>query len=47
MKRSRPPRDGVQFYGMPKADAKTRALAASLHDLTGSSLWSIEVPPVA
>ena len=40
---SRRPRDGYQFFGKLRIDAKTHALTASLHDLSGRSLFSVEL----
>jgi alkaline phosphatase D len=45
MKPNRPPWDGYQFFGKLRIDAKTRALTASLHDLSGRSLFSVELAP--
>lgn len=45
MKPNRPPSDGFQFFGLMKVDARSRVLTASLHDLTGKALYSIELPP--
>ncbi len=45
MKPNRPPSDGFQFFGLLKASARTRALTVSLHDLSGRSLFSVELPP--
>lgn len=43
-KPNRPPSDNLQFYGTLDIDAKTRALTAALHDVTGKRLWSVELP---
>jgi alkaline phosphatase D len=43
MKPNRPPSDGFQFFGTLKYHAKTRALTAALHDLSGKTLWSVEL----
>jgi len=40
---NRPPSDGRQFYGLLTIDAKTRVLTASLHDLSGRSLFHVEL----
>ena len=45
MKANRPPTDGFQFFGMLRVSAKTRALTATLHDLSGRTLFTIELPP--
>lgn len=44
MKGNRPPSDGLQFFGTLRIDARTRALTARLHDLAGSTLFSVELP---
>jgi len=44
MKPNRPPTEGFQFFGLLKADARTRALRVSLHDLSGRALYSVELP---
>jgi alkaline phosphatase D len=45
MKPNRPPSDGLQFFGTLKVDARTRALTARLHDLTGKVIYTMELPP--
>jgi alkaline phosphatase D len=45
MKPNRSPMDGLQFYGKLRVDAGTRALRASLHDLEGRTIFSVELPP--
>ena len=45
MKPNRPPSEGLQFFGLARIDAKSRALTVSLHDVVGKSLYSIELPP--
>lgn len=45
MKPNRSPMDGFQFYGKLRVDAATRALTASLHDLEGRTIFSVELPP--
>jgi alkaline phosphatase D len=45
MKPNRPPLDGYQFFGKLQVQARTRALVASLHNLTGDTIFSIELPP--
>jgi alkaline phosphatase D len=44
MKGNRPPSDGLQFFGTLRIDARTRALTARLHDLSGKILFSVELP---
>jgi alkaline phosphatase D len=43
MKPNRPPSDGLQFFGTLTIDAKTRAMTARLHDLSGKALYSVEL----
>ena len=45
MKGNRPPSDGLQFFGTLRIDARTKALTARLHDLSGSVLFSVELAP--
>lgn len=45
MKPNRSPMEGFQFYGKLRVDAETRAMTASLHDLEGRAIFSIELPP--
>ncbi|WP_435018219.1 alkaline phosphatase D family protein [Tundrisphaera sp. TA3] len=42
---NQPPSSGLQFFGMARIDARTRALTVSLHDAGGKSLYSVELPP--
>ncbi|HVD91514.1 MAG TPA: alkaline phosphatase D family protein [Vicinamibacterales bacterium] len=44
MKPNRPPSEGFQFFGTLRASAKTRALTVQLHDLSGKTLYSVELP---
>ena len=43
MKPNRPPSDGLQFFGTMKIAARTRAMTYRLHDLSGRSLYSVEL----
>lgn len=43
MKPNRPPSEGLQFFGTLTIDARTRALTARLHDLSGRALYSVEL----
>jgi alkaline phosphatase D len=43
MRPNRPPSDGLQFFGSLKIDARTRALTASLHDLSGTRLYTVDL----
>jgi alkaline phosphatase D len=45
MKPNRPPSDGLQFYGRIHIDGGSRALTASLHDLSGAKLYGVELEP--
>ena len=41
---NRPPSDGLQFFGIGRIDAHSRALTVSLHDVSGKTLFKIELP---
>jgi alkaline phosphatase D len=43
MKPNRPPSEGLQFFGTMKIAARTRAMTVRLHDLSGRSLYSVEL----
>ena len=43
LKPNRPPSDGLQFFGTLTIDARTRALTARLHDLSGKAIYSLEL----
>jgi alkaline phosphatase D len=43
-KGNRPPSDGLQFYGKLRIDRRTRAMTASLHDLAGATIYTVELP---
>jgi alkaline phosphatase D len=45
MKPNRPPSEGLQFFGTLQAHASTRALTVQLHDLSGKTLYSVDLPP--
>ena len=45
MKPNRPPSEGLQFYGRIHIDGRSRALTASLHDLSGAKLFGVELVP--
>lgn len=47
MKQNRPPTEGLQFFGIGRIDARTRALTVSLHGMDGQSLFKVELPPEA
>ena len=40
-----PPSDGFQFFGTLKYRAKTKTLTPALHDLSGKTLWSVDLDP--
>ena len=42
-KGNRPPSDGLQFYGQLRIDHRTRAMTASLHDLSGKAIYKVEM----
>ena len=44
MKQNRPPSDGLQFFGIGRIDARTRALTVSLHGMEGQTLFKVELP---
>src|SRR5262245_58630017 len=45
MKQNRPPTDGMQYFGLAKIDGATQALTVSLNDLTGKTLYKVDVNP--
>jgi alkaline phosphatase D len=45
MKPNRPPSDGFQFFGNLRISARTRAMAATLHDLSGREIYRLELEP--
>ena len=45
MKPNRPPSDGLQFFGTLRVSARTRALTATLHNVAGDRLFSVDLPP--
>jgi len=45
MKPNRPPSDGLQFFGVLRIDPVTRALTASLRNLAGETLFSVDLAP--
>jgi alkaline phosphatase D len=44
MKPNRPPSDGLQFFGTLHVDAKTHALTATLRNVAGNTLFSVDLP---
>jgi alkaline phosphatase D len=45
MKPNRPPTEGLQYFGLAKLDGATEVLTVSLHDLTGRTLYSVDLQP--
>jgi alkaline phosphatase D len=45
MKPNRPPSAGFQFFGTLRVDGRTQVMTASLHDLSGKAVYSVELPP--
>ncbi len=44
-KPNRPPSDGLQFFGNVAIAGKTAVMSVSLHDRSGKTLYSVELPP--
>jgi alkaline phosphatase D len=42
---NRPPSDGMQYFGLAKIDGACEVLTVSLHDLTGATLYRIDIQP--
>ena len=42
---NRPPSAGLQFFGAMRIHARTRAMTVSLHDLSGRSIYRVELEP--
>ena len=47
MKQNRSPADLLQFFGIAKIDAKTKAMTVSLHDIDGKNLYKVDIAPEA
>jgi len=45
MKQNRPPTEGMQYFGLAQIDGATQVLTISLRDLTGKTLYSVDVHP--
>lgn len=41
---NRPPSDGLQFFGIGRIDARHQSLTMSLHDVSGKTLFKVELP---
>jgi alkaline phosphatase D len=44
---NQPPSAGLQFFGALRVDARSRALTASLHDLSGRAIYRVELDPAS
>jgi len=44
MKQNRPPSDGLQFFGIGRVDARSKAMTVSLHGIDGGALYEVELP---
>ncbi|MEP7127048.1 MAG: alkaline phosphatase D family protein, partial [Byssovorax sp.] len=44
-KRRRSPADGAQYFGAIRIDGRTEVMTVRLHDLTGTKLHEIDLPP--
>jgi alkaline phosphatase D len=44
-KRRRSPADGAQYFGAVRIDARSSVMTVRLHDLTGTKLYEVELPP--
>ena len=44
-KHLRSPAHGGQYFGVMRIDGKSEVLAVTLHDLTGTKLYGVELPP--
>ena len=45
MKQNRPPTDGMQYFGLAKIDGASEVLTVTLNDLTGKTLYKVDVKP--
>jgi alkaline phosphatase D len=45
MQQNRSPADLLQFFGLGRIDAKTRAMTVSIHDVDGKERYKVELPP--
>jgi alkaline phosphatase D len=45
MKPNRPPSAGLQFFGTLRIDGRSRVMTARLHDLSGATLFTVDLPP--
>ncbi|MBI3729434.1 MAG: hypothetical protein HY254_14000 [Burkholderiales bacterium] len=47
MKQNRSPAELLQFFGIAKIDAKTRAMTVSIHDIDSKNLHKVVIQPEA
>jgi alkaline phosphatase D len=47
MKPNRPPTEGLQFFGLLRIEARSRALTVELRNLAGERIYSLELKPAA
>ena len=47
MKQNRPPSEGLQFFGIGRIDARSKALTVSLHGIDGQTLYEVQLAPEA
>jgi alkaline phosphatase D len=47
MKQNRSPAEGLQFFGVGRIDARSKALTVSLHGMEGQKLYEVTLPPEA
>jgi alkaline phosphatase D len=45
MKGNRPPTEGLQFFGTLRINQRTRAMTVALHNLSGQTVYSVELAP--
>jgi alkaline phosphatase D len=45
MKQNRPPTEGRQYFGAVTIDGATQAMTVTLHDLTGTTLHTVNLEP--
>lgn len=45
MKGNRPPSEGLQFYGLVKIDAASKAMTVALHRLSGERIYEVNLEP--
>jgi alkaline phosphatase D len=45
MKPNRSPKDGLQFFGSVRIEAKTRGMTVRLHNLSGEEIYKLSLLP--